>query len=133
MITDILIIKKSFRKIYLKHNLNMVEKRINRPLNDIEVRYIKLKTNKYLNDAIKNSFGFCIENMDSIFLNLKNIHDSIDIRNKCDNKNYDFYQCICETLTHEEMHKTIEALGEKDAIRKYDNIKRKLRESGYMA
>ncbi len=133
MITDIILKKKSFRKIYFEHNLKLIEKKVNRPLLDNEIRHIKLKTNRYLNDAIKTSYGFCIEGMDSIFINLKSIYDAIDIRNKSDNKNYDFYQCICETLTHEEIHKTIEVLGEKESIRKYDNIKKRLREYGYMA
>ena len=47
-------------------------------------------------------------------------------------RNFDVIKKTCELLTHEEMHMLLNNINV-DTSRKYDNIKDRLRLSGYMA
>lgn len=67
-----------------------------------------------------------------IFLNLKNIEKDIEYRNFNYNCELDFYEYICQIISHETIHLLCFELSGVNACKKYDNIKNKLRKNGYL-
>jgi hypothetical protein len=139
-ITNIIISPKKWKKTY---KTELIEKNItllnnvkdNNDMYKVYMKKINSMANSYIKRKTSRVYGFTRVDKDFIGLNLKHIHDNIEDRNLYDNNNYDFYQLICETLTHEEMHNLIDGVNPGDYLpsKKYDNIYHKIRRNGIMA
>ena len=139
-ITNIIISPKIWRALYKTELIKKNEQLLNSVKDNEETYKLYIKkinniANAYMRRKMKVVYGFTRKDKDIIGLNLKHIHNDIIDRNEYDNNNYDFYQLICETLTHEEMHNLIAGVNPNDYLpsKKYDNIYHKLRRFGVMA
>lgn len=83
--------------------------------------------------AMNHYYGWCFDGVDGIVVNLKDIHEGVLGRNLSTGRNFNFYQCVAETLMHEFMHKLLEKTEGIPVSGKYDNIKDSLRKFGVMA
>lgn len=123
MITEIYLSEKKWKELILMSFTKRKE------LQEIYLDF----ADKQLEHFREHNYGFCYPKINIIGINLKVIQEDIKVRNMYENKDLDFYQYICETITHEEIHKWLEYNEGEYTSRGYDNIKNKLRMDGYCA
>lgn len=98
------------------------------PTQEFSDEFLELR----LSHQIKNSYGLQLPYSDVIFItNL--VINNIENENKYYHRNYSIEQKICEIISHEEIHMSLENLEGFNTAYAYDNIKEKLRFDGYMA
>lgn len=70
---------------------------------------------------------------DALFLSLVNINNSVYHRSLESRRKLTFEQCVCETITHEEIHIWLRMNEDSHTCSRYDRIYRKNRLFGVMA
>jgi hypothetical protein len=98
------------------------------PTHEFPDKYLDLR----LSEQIKNSYGLQLPYSDVIFIT-RLVFDNIENENEYYGREYTIEQKICEIISHEEIHMSLENLEGFNTAYAYDNIKEKLRFDGYMA
>ena len=123
---------KILRKEYYNALLKLNKDRINE--NETTKKHLRILANNRSKNILLHSFGFHSSDMNIIFINLKEIYDTQEIRNINQHLNIPltFDELICETITHECIHSILEEMINYKVSCEYDNIYLKLRKNGIM-
>jgi hypothetical protein len=119
--------------------MNIKQSRIKKPdvhINKnekIRVLEASSKDNNIINEYLNSCRGFFNYSDKSICLNLFVIDEDTQAENDIKNINMSFEESVCQTISHEYMHYILDREQSVQTSRRYDRIKQRLRNDGYMA